>query len=36
MQWAKENDPECHPVTGHLSEDGHKKFSNFILNNVLD
>jgi hypothetical protein len=36
MQWAKENDPECDPVTGHLSEDGHKKFSNFILNNVLD
>ena len=36
MQWAKENDPACHPVTGHLSEDGHKKFSNFILNNVLD
>jgi len=36
VQWAKENDPECDPVTGHLSEDGHKKFSNFILNNVLD
>jgi hypothetical protein len=36
MHWAKENDPECHPVTGHLSEEGHKKFSNFILNNLLD
>jgi hypothetical protein len=36
MDWAKDNDPECHPVTGHLSEDGHKKFSNFILNNLLD
>lgn len=36
MHWAKENDPESHPITGHLSEDGHKKFSNFILNNLLD
>jgi hypothetical protein len=36
MQWAKENDPECDPVTGHLSENGHKKFSHFILNNLLN
>lgn len=31
MHWAKDNDPESHPVTGHLSEQGHKKFSKFIL-----
>ena len=36
MDWAKENDPECHPVTGHLSELGHKKFADFILNNMID
>lgn len=36
MNWAKENDPESDPVTGHLSLDGHEKFSKFILNNMLD
>jgi hypothetical protein len=32
--WAKQNDPDSHPVTGHLSETGHKKFAQFILNNI--
>jgi hypothetical protein len=31
MHWAFENDPECNSVTGHLSESGHKQFSNFML-----
>ena len=31
MHWAKENDPDSHPVTGHLSEQGHKKFAEFLL-----
>ena len=35
MDWAKENDPDCHPVTGHLSTDGHQKFADFILNTIL-
>jgi hypothetical protein len=35
MNWAMENDPGCHPVTGHLSEKGHEKFANFILDNML-
>jgi hypothetical protein len=28
--WAKENDPDSHPITGHLSEHGHKKFASFL------
>jgi hypothetical protein len=36
MNWAKENDSECHPVTGHLSESGHEKFANFILNDMIN
>jgi hypothetical protein len=35
MHWAKENDTECHPVTGHLSESGHEKFADFILTNMI-
>jgi hypothetical protein len=35
MNWAIENDPDCHPVTGHLSESGHKEFADFILNNMI-
>jgi hypothetical protein len=31
MNWAFENDSECHSVTGHLSENGHKSFSKFLL-----
>ena len=31
MNWAKENDSNSHPVTGHLSEEGHKKFANLLL-----
>ena len=30
LNWAKENDPDAHPVTGHLSENGHKLFANFL------
>jgi hypothetical protein len=33
--WANENDPEC-TSTGHLSENGHKKFASFIQDNLLD
>jgi hypothetical protein len=34
-EWAMENDTECNPVTGHLSESGHKKFANFLIDNML-
>jgi hypothetical protein len=30
LDWAKENDPDCHLVTGHLSENGHKKFTSLL------
>lgn len=33
--WAKENDPKC-SSTGHLSETGHEKFAQFLLENLLD
>ena len=33
--WAKENDSNC-SSTGHLSEHGHKKFTSFIQENLLD
>lgn len=29
--WAKDNDPECHKVSGHLSQSGHEKFAKFLL-----
>jgi hypothetical protein len=30
LDWAKENDLDAHPVTGHLSETGHKLFTNLL------
>jgi hypothetical protein len=27
LQWAQQNDAASHPVTGHLSEQGHKNFA---------
>ena len=30
LNWSKENDPDAHPVTGHLSENGHKLFANLL------
>ena len=30
LDWAKENDPNAHPITGHLSTTGHKKFAEFL------
>ena len=35
LNWAKEHDPDAHPVTGHLSENGHAQFANFLLDNLL-
>jgi hypothetical protein len=35
QDWAFENDQDCKPETGHLSESGHKKFSKYILRNML-
>lgn len=34
MKWAKDNDPNSHPVTGHLSECGHQKFADYILDKL--
>jgi hypothetical protein len=31
FNWAKENDDECDPLTGHLSVSGHEKFSKFLI-----
>lgn len=31
MEWAFKNDSDCHPVTGHLSENGHQKFADLLL-----
>jgi len=31
MDWARKNDPEANPDTGHLSEAGHKKFADYLL-----
>lgn len=36
QHWAETNDPDCHPVTGHLSPAGHLKFTDFLLDNLLD
>ena len=30
LNWARDNDPNAHPVTGHLSENGHKKFVSLL------
>ena len=35
-RWAKDNDPECDPVTGHLSENGHKKFATVLLDTIKE
>jgi hypothetical protein len=32
--WAKQNDPDCNPMSGHLSQSGHEKFADFIINNM--
>ncbi len=29
--WARKNDPECDPITGHLSARGHKDFAKHLL-----
>lgn len=31
INWAKDHDPHCNPVTGHLSSTGHEKFATVIL-----
>jgi hypothetical protein len=36
LNWAKENDPDSHPVTGHLSTNGHELFANFMLEHMID
>ena len=36
MNWAKENDPEAHPVTGHLSTVGHEKFAHYLLDVMIN
>jgi hypothetical protein len=35
-KWAKLNDPDCDPITGHLSESGHEKFAAVLLNIVKE
>ena len=35
QDWAKEHDPDSKPVTGHLSEFGHKLFADFLQHNLL-
>jgi len=30
LNWSKDNDQDAHPVTGHLSETGHKLFANLL------
>jgi hypothetical protein len=35
MDFALSNDPYCNKITGHLSESGHKKFADYILENML-
>jgi hypothetical protein len=34
--WAKAHDPDSHPVTGHLSANGHELFANFMLEHMID
>ena len=31
MDWALKHDPDCNKITGHMSENGHKKFSTFLV-----
>ena len=35
MDFAFKNDTECNKVTGHLSESGHQKFANFMLEKMI-
>jgi hypothetical protein len=36
QQWANINDSECDPTTGHLSENGHKKFAKVLLDIIKE
>jgi hypothetical protein len=36
LNWAKENDPDSYPITGHLSTNGHELFANFMLEHMID
>jgi len=36
QDWATTNDPDAHPVTGHLSSNGHAKFAELLLNKIND
>lgn len=33
-EWAEKNDPNCDPVTKHLSQEGHRKFADLIWDNI--
>jgi len=35
QKWAFKNDKDCDSVTGHLSEQGHKKFAELLISEVL-
>lgn len=35
MDYAFKNDPDCDKNTGHLSESGHEKFSQYMLENMI-
>lgn len=35
MDYAFKNDPHCNKDTGHLSEVGHRKFSQYMLENMI-
>jgi hypothetical protein len=34
QDWSSKHDPDCNKVTGHLSENGHEKFSMFLLEKI--
>lgn len=36
QDWARNNDPNADPVTGHLSAQGHMKFADFLLEKIND
>lgn len=36
QDWARYNDPDANPVTGHLSTHGHMKFADFLLEKIND
>jgi hypothetical protein len=33
-QWAEDNDKDASPVSGHLSAEGHKNFSNWVIEKI--